>query len=192
MGNVMPMKIVVLFCLLIVGATAYSEETAWPAWYTNLPPADLWCVVIPSNVNTVAVSTNDVDLFIWVMERHRGKGGPLFALFGVRNMTEHPIEMEDVEDSIMPNGVFCCQKAEGAIVRARIPPVFHRKMLLGGWSTIPPGQTSPISTPIARPLTDWFWALKSEGRYLLWWEYRGKKSSVVTVEQTGKGLRVTE
>lgn len=97
----------------------------------------------------------------------------------MKNVGQNEIGARHVISQVMSKGVLCCKFPDNSIKRIKIPP-------FGLLSSSRPLSPNPIKhnnefyySRWPKEITKWFGTIKSDGSYVVWWEWNNKKSNTL-------------
>ena len=164
---------ILVFCSACVG---YADEAQWPPWYEGDGKNGWTRWAKP-------VSTSQVELVIAASTNQ-----PPFLAIGVKNIGEPTLNAgTHLWANVFPRGTMLCRTPDGKVLNRRIPP--HSGWYWGQVIRVPRGKTYYDDLVSRREVIQWFRPMAADGQYLVWWEWKGKKSNVLTLKRKGKTLR---
>ena len=164
--------ILIFFC---TACFALAGDAEWPSWYDG-NGSNGWAWLAKP------ISTNQVELLVGTP-----KTNATLLVIAVRNIGKSTLDpMDHLWGNVFPFGTAFCQAPDGQVLKRRIPP--PSGWFWGSMPSVRPGQVHHYPSSWLK-VTQWFGPMAANGRYLIWWEWKRKRSNTLTLERKDKTLR---
>ena len=190
---------VIAISLTLMTTTQAAWHPGWPPWYAN-ELQEMARDGMPTNTIDIPhypdpeIPPSKVELLI---KNHSDESAtrnvpqPERTIdLGIRNLSVTNLGAWEVMGNVFPFGFLCCETPKGKVEKRIIPPILRWRGFPPKPDPIPLGERFwyPCFECYRKSIQDWFGPMNEEGLYLIWWEYRDKKSNVLIFRREGPAL----